>query len=82
MKVPSSTFIYTGSSFRPEALCPVTMETQTSPLRLYSVTKHSGLIIDGGDELKWLDALKQPIKCTLGKKGEEKDAGLICFLGF
>lgn len=75
-------FIYTGSSIRPEAVCPVTKETQTSRSRLYSMTKHSRLTIDGEDELKWLDTLKRPIKCMLGKKGEEKDAGFICFLGF
>lgn len=53
------------------------METQTLRLGLYSMRKHSRLIIDGGDELKWLDTLKRPIKCTLGKKGEEKDAGFM-----
>lgn len=67
-------FVYTGSSIRPGGLCPVTMETQTLRLRICSMTKHSRLI-DGGDELKWLDTLKQPIKCMLGNKGEEKDAG-------
>lgn len=60
-------FIYTGNRIRREVLCPITMETQTLCLCIYSGTKHSRLIVDVADELKWLETLKQTIKCTLGK---------------
>lgn len=62
-------FIYTASSFRAEALCHVTMETQTLSLRLYSVT-HSRLIIDGGGELKWPS--NSPSSARWERKGRKR----------
>lgn len=39
---------------------------------VYSRMKHLRLIIGVGDQLKWLDTLKQTIKCTLGKHNGKK----------
>lgn len=33
------------------------------------MAKHSRVIIDGGDELKWLDTLKQPIEHAGKERG-------------